>query len=76
MIFLTVISWAVFVILSAMFLAIFVTETFKSDRQRQIEKALHDVGDLLGKPTRTTYWNHRMYTAVILWVATGTFIFW
>jgi hypothetical protein len=76
MIFLTVVAWAVFILLTVAFVAIFVTEAFKSKRQREVEESLHRLGDALGRNTRTTYWNRRMYTAVILWIATGTFIFW
>lgn len=76
MIFLTVLSWAVFILLTASFLAIIVAEVFKSKRQRDLEESLHRLNAALGRNTRTTYWNYKVYTAVILWVATGTFIFW
>lgn len=76
MIFLTVVSWAVFILLTVAFLIIIAAEVFKSKRQRDLEESLHRLNGALGRNTRTTYWNYKVYTAVILWVATGTFIFW
>jgi hypothetical protein len=64
MIFLTVVAWAVFIFLSLIFIVIVHGELTGTGMGRKT------------KGIRTTYWNHRMFVAVIVWLAAGTFIFW
>ena len=77
MIFLTVVAWIAFVLISLIFLAIIVFELTRTPADRRAQ----EVQDMLvalktGRMVTRTYWNVRVLAMVVAWLASGAFIFW